>query len=156
MDATGYPEAASGQQPKAILMLDGGQRYEVVLTPERRHAVVRSVSPSGREAWRRNLPAEIENAVMLAHAGGRLYAALYVTAATGCRVVALDGATGDLLWERRPDGLGTVLHSKYRNRVTLSATEAAVLVSGHESAGSYRERLDPASGQTLSTEVVEP
>jgi hypothetical protein len=37
--------------------------------------------------------------------------------------------------------------------VALSAKPGAVLVSGEESAGSYRETLDPATGETLAREV---
>jgi outer membrane protein assembly factor BamB len=147
---------ASGSGLAVVLAAGDGGRFEAALAPDRHAVVLRRVSPSGEEAWRRALDTGMENAVALAHAGGHLYGALYVTAASGSRVVALDDATGEILWDRRPTGLGSVLHSKYANQVTLRAAPDAVHVLGLESAGGYREALDPATGRTLSHEVTAP
>ena len=95
------------------------------------------------------------NTAVLARDAGRLFAALY--AERGEQAPAwwpLTVQAAALLWDRVPEGIGPVLHSKYANRVTLSAGPGAVHVSGEESAGSYRETLDPATGETLAREVA--
>jgi hypothetical protein len=151
--------AAPGRQPPgpgpgATLPAPGGGRFEALPDPERRRVTLRRVLSSGEEGWRREVESGQANAAALASDAGRLFAALYARGASGARVVALDGASGASLWDRVPEGIGPVLHSKYANRVTLSAESGAVHVSGEESAGSYRETLDPATGETLAREVA--
>ena len=145
--------AAPGPGPGATLPDPGGGRFEAFPDPEQRRVTLRRVLSSGEEAWRREVQSGPATTAVLAGEGGRLFAALYARGASGARVVALDGASGALLWDRVPEGIGPVLHSKYANRVALSAKPGAVLVSGEESAGSYRETLDPATGETLAREV---
>ena len=106
-----------------------------------------------RPAWVFPIPAGTADAAALAKRAGRLYAALYRTSVSGCRVLALDADTGRRIWEVALQGVGPIHHSKYRNRVQLTFIQDRLVAFGDESAGRYVEVLDPGDGRLLSSRV---
>jgi hypothetical protein len=70
---------------------------------------------------------------------------------TGCTLVAFDLKRRRQLWKTNLKGIGPVGHSKYRNRINLTAGPgAAVTVFGWESFGRYLEVVDLKTGKTLT------
>jgi hypothetical protein len=80
---------------------------------------------------------------------GTLFVADYHAMASGCRVLAIDLRTGELLWKANLRGLGPIGHSKYRNRVNIETDGRVVTVRGLESAGRYIEFLSCETGETV-------
>lgn len=140
-------------RPAAVVPAPDGGVFTAAVAAGGHRVDVRRMSSTGAEVWARGLPTEAENVVALHHGEDRVYAALYADGATGSRVVALDADTGEPLWERRPEGVGAVGHSKYSNSVELSSRPGVVVVSGRESAGEFREELDAATGRPVSHEM---
>lgn len=85
---------------------------------------------------------------------GKLYTAQFSQSATGCTVLAQDAVTGAVFWQRVLEGLGSVHHSKYSNAVQMQFVGERLAVFGKESAGSYIEVLDSASGTVLYQRVI--
>ena len=111
---------------------------------------------AGQQTWSTAIPAPLAGKATLLAGGGRLYAALYSGSATGCEVIALDAASGSLLWRTSLRGLGPLHHSKYRNRVQLYFNEGWPVVFGDEAAGRYVEALEPKDGRTIYNQRVYP
>ena len=78
-----------------------------------------------------------------------LFVALYSQRSTGCCVLALNLSSWETLWERELKGLGSVGHSRYRNKVQMSIIESYLVIFGWESDGKYIEILDPVSGDLV-------
>lgn len=135
------------------LSLPDGEQVVADTLLAQRETVVRRVRADGAQAWRLTL-SDVADVVVLGCGGGRVYALVHPSGASGCRVAAVAEADGRLLWERRIDGPRPALHSKYSNRVELTVTGDAVVVDGRESAGTYRESLVAATGDTRSREVT--
>jgi len=72
---------------------------------------------------------------------------------TGCEVYALDLKTGKELWRSHLEGIGPIMHSKYRNHVAIENDGHAIIVRGKESSGSYIEYLDKDTGKTLANKA---
>ena len=104
---------------------------------------VRFIDRHGQVRW--TYTTDGREAFLLAH-GGVLYAAIYSPSATGAHVLALDGATGRVLWNAPILGLGSMMHSRYQNRVQMQRSAEQLAVYGDESGGRYLELLDPATG----------
>ena len=115
---------------------------------------LRRIGPQGNLLWEFAPEVTIENEAALAVHAGRLYAALYARGATGCRVLALEVSSGSLVWDVSLEGLGSVGHSKYSNRVQLRAEEDQVFIYGKEAAGRYVEVLDSSDGQQRAHRVI--
>lgn len=81
--------------------------------------------------------------------GKVLFAAIYSQGSTGCMIVALNLETGKTIWERQLISLGSVGHSRYRNRVQMILTDNKLVVFGWESGGKYIEISNPASGDLI-------
>lgn len=80
---------------------------------------------------------------------GKLYLAEFHQMVTGCQVESFDLKTGKSVWKTPLRGLGPIAHSKYYNRVLMRLEGKTLVIYGKESAGQYREVLDPKSGKML-------
>jgi len=78
-----------------------------------------------------------------------LYYPVFHFSGSGCQVVAYDLKKGKELWNTAVKGIGPVLHSAYRNLITLDVNSDVVSIYGHESFGDYIEFLDRNSGDTV-------
>ncbi len=157
MNLADHPQVGQNPGPHphvALRMTDGGQ-LEARTRPDRRQILLRRLHADGTQAWCLAIPGD-EDAVALARGRERLYTAVYPSGSAGCRVVAVAEADGALLWERQIQGPLPSLHSKYANRIEITATDDEVVVTGRESAGVYREVLDAATGNTRSRRVTAP
>jgi hypothetical protein len=81
--------------------------------------------------------------------GDVLYYPIFHFSSSGCQVVAYDLKKGEEVWKTSAKGIGGVLHSAYRNLITLDVSDDVVIIHGHESFGDYIEFLDRTSGQTI-------
>ena len=100
-------------------------------------------------------PVGYDRDAFLIAAGDALYAALYSATATGCRVLALEVSSGRELWQTRFAGIGSMMHSRYRNTVRMKLT-GQLSILGDEGGGQYVEVLDPATGNRLSHTRIDP
>jgi outer membrane protein assembly factor BamB len=83
-----------------------------------------------------------------------LYIAEYCPIASGCVVVALDLKTGEELWRSRLYGIGSTMHSEYRNLVNIETDGQRLIVNGNEGNGRYVEHLDLKTGKTLANKKL--
>jgi outer membrane protein assembly factor BamB len=123
--------------------------------PDRPVELKRARMP-GDPVWVRHLPNIQANSAALLLDAGQLYAALYLDGATGGHVIALEATSGKVRWAILLEGVGPILHSKYRNRIQMRFINKWLVVFGDESGGKYIEVLDPENGQRLSNRVVQP
>ncbi len=145
--------AADGR--KVVLEVEG-KRFGFGPTEGGREFAIQAILSTGDPAWVRAVPSTTADAAAMAERGGRLYVALYRTAVTGCRVLALDVATGNEIWEVSLQAVGILHHSKYVNRVQITLLGDALVVFGDESGGRYVEVLDPRDGHLISHRVEKP
>lgn len=82
--------------------------------------------------------------------GDRLYYADYSSLGSGGAIVAVNLATGKVIWRAPLEALGPIEHSKYLNRMNLQADANSVRITGNESAGRYVEVKDTATGRTIA------
>ena len=83
-----------------------------------------------------------------------LYLAEFSSLRTSCSIVAYDFKAKKELWKTDLKGIGPVVHSKYRNEVTITtAGDDAIFVMGNESRGRYIEYVDLKSGKTVGHKV---
>jgi hypothetical protein len=115
---------------------------------------VRRVGPTGDSTRVWSLACMTADSAALVVHDDILYVALYLRSATGCRVLAVDLASRERLWETRLKGLGSIGHSKYSNRVQMRMIGQWLVVFGREASGDYIEVLDPRNGQLISSERV--
>src|SRR5262245_55494137 len=94
-----WDDVPSGERQTSIVLdSEAGDRF-IFNSTGAETVEIKKVRSSGNTLWFQPIPAGRANsAVLLLHAG-KLYAALYSDIATGCRVLALDAASGALLWE---------------------------------------------------------
>ena len=104
---------------------------------------------TGIPVWTRRIPVSRANSAVLLHRAGKLYAALYSTIVTGCRSLALNATSGEVLWDTPLKGLGPLHHSKYSNFVQMRFIDERLAIFGKESSGKYVEVLDQNSGRML-------
>ncbi|HPE75148.1 MAG TPA: hypothetical protein PLC80_03630 [Draconibacterium sp.] len=78
-----------------------------------------------------------------------LFAAVYSQSSTGCKILALNLSSNQILWENQLLGLGSVGHSRYRNKVQMILTDNKLVVFGQELGGKYIEVRNPASGDLI-------
>lgn len=84
-----------------------------------------------------------------------LFVANYCRIATGCKVVAIELATGKELWTTELTGIGPTAHSKYKNSVNIETDGEKIIIYGNESHGKYVEHLDIKSGKMLLNKKLE-
>lgn len=114
--------------------------------------LVRRVSASGAVVWERSIaPGFGETAELAVDAArGRVFATRHSFLSSGCTLVALDLASGVMLWSLELQGIGPQDHSKYFNDVRLELRpDGSVVVFGNEAHGRYVERVDGAGGRTV-------
>lgn len=122
--------------------------FEVVFV-DNHIAEVYCADRTGNLKWRRRVQTIVADRAVLISEQGQLFVALYAHGFTGCQVFALDGSTGQHLWDTQLEGLGSVGHGRYSNRVQMKIRDGQLLVFGDEASGRYIEGLDPASGRQL-------
>lgn len=131
-----------------------GTRTYVVLAEGEQAFVERR--DGGAVLWRTLLP-EVrpfhDDAAVL-ELGGAPVVVLHSAIASGVAVWGLDAQTGALRWRCDPPGIGPVDHSKYRNRVAVSAhPQGHLIVRGEESSGKYVALVDPHDGRVIANEI---
>ncbi|MEK9141332.1 MAG: hypothetical protein AAB308_09790 [Nitrospirota bacterium] len=134
----------------SVLQVEDGSRFVFARIADGEMVELQQLRSTATPVWTRRIPAVRANAAVLLHRAGKLYAALYSNIATGCRILALDAASGDVLWDTPLKGLGPLHHSKYSNLVQLRLINNWLVVFGNESGGKYIEVLDLTRGQLLS------
>jgi len=78
-----------------------------------------------------------------------LFICLFSSSATGCYVLALNTSLWEIIWERQTPGLGSIGHSRYKNKVQMQMIENNLCVFGWESGGKYVDILDPTNGELV-------
>jgi outer membrane protein assembly factor BamB len=141
-----YPESVREGHNQAVGPTGAG--YEFVAGSES------YIARLGRDGWSTPVPHASGQQAAMAADEKRVYAALHSGARTGCNVLALDACTGAIVWQTRLLGVGSVVHSKYSNRVQMRTCHGCLAVYGEESAGRYTEILDPEDGARLQHEAV--
>jgi len=116
-------------------------------------STIRFSDKAGQTRWTH--PVGDDRDAYLIAAGDALYAALYSATATGCRVLALEVSSGRERWHTRLAGIGSMMHSRYRNTVQMKLT-GQLSILGDEGGGQYVEVLDPATGNRLSHTRIDP
>jgi len=117
---------------------------------------------NGAVAWSvdaaSDMPTYREGAIIggaIAVAGGRVFLARYMRAASGCRLSAWSATDGKLLWSVFLEGIGPIGHSMYSNRVQLTVTAAGdPLVFGLEAGGRYIEQRDATTGAQVNNQKL--
>jgi hypothetical protein len=84
-----------------------------------------------------------------------LYVAHFNRASTGCTVAAYELESGAMAWRRRLIGLGPIAHSEYLNDVQMQMVDGNLRVFGWESSGRYIEDVQPTTGASLATGLVD-
>jgi hypothetical protein len=107
------------------------------------------ISGDGREVY----SFQAHEETVFTRRGDILYIADFSPIATGCSLVAYDFKAKKELWKAKLKGIGPVAHSKYRNEVTISTWDEAIIVTGKEAAGRYIEFVDASSGKTVGHKV---
>jgi len=133
----------------SVLQAEDGSRFVFARIADGDMVELQRLRRTATPVWTRRIPALRANAAVLLHRAGKLYAALYSNIATGCRILALDAASGDVLWDTPLKGLGPLHHSKYSNAVQMRFIDDRLAIFGNESVGKYVEVLDPNSGQMM-------
>jgi hypothetical protein len=88
-----------------------------------------------------------------------LFFAHFSPTRTGCVVAAYDLDNCKEIWRTKLDGLGTIGHEQYRNRVTIDLSDnnrngdGVVSITGNETYGDYVEVLDQKTGRQLAHRV---
>jgi hypothetical protein len=91
-----------------------------------------------------------------------LYFAHFWWNGNGCTVSAHNLESGQKLWETELKGVGSAVHSAYRNDVAIELSrltgtegpdEGVVYIKGRESKGDYIEVLDRKTGQLLANKI---
>ena len=132
------------------LKMEDGSRFVFTRISGSEMVELQRLRSTGTSIWIRHIVGLRANASVFIHHAGKLYAALYSDTATGCRVLALDADSGNVLWEVPLKGLGFLHHSKYSNRVQMRFIDDQLVIFGNESAGKYIEVLAPSNGRMLS------
>jgi hypothetical protein len=149
-----WDAADGGREAGSVLQAEDGSRFVFTRAPDEETVELQRLEATGARLWTRRIPAMRANTAVLLRRASKLYTALYSDIATGCRVLAQDAASGEVLWERSLKGLGPLHHSKYSNLVQMRFIDDRLAVFGNESSGKYVEVLDPKNGQRLSNRVV--
>lgn len=128
--------------------------YAVIEQDER--AVVERRDARDRPQWRTVLdgvrPFHDHAAVL--EIGGQPIVVWHSPIAADVDVWALDADSGAIRWRARPNGIGSVKHSEYSNKVSATTdAQGRLVLFGAEASGSYIAVLDPATGTVLSDEV---
>jgi hypothetical protein len=139
--------AGGGRAARTTLEAEDGGRFVFAHILDGDVIELQRLRSTGVAVWTRRVPAFGANSAVLLHRAGKLYAALYNDIGTGCRVLAQDAVSGDVLWEAPLKGLGPLHHSKYSNLVQMRFIDDRLVVFGNESGGKYLEVLDPNSGR---------
>jgi len=145
---------AGKHRPDSVVQGEDGSRFAFASAPGEETIELQRLQATGTPLWIKRISAMGANAAVLLYRPGKLYAALYSEIATGCRVLAQDAASGNVLWDTPLRGLGPSHHSKYSNLVQMRFIDDRLVVFGNESGGKYVEVLDPDSGQLLSSREV--
>jgi outer membrane protein assembly factor BamB len=140
--------SAAHASPLHCLLQQAGDRYDLTLSRDHREPGIITISVSRDHKPVYEWTGHAYSVFQIV--GDRLYYADYSTSSSGGAVVAVDLATGKTLWREPLQALGPIEHSKYFNRLNLAADEAAVRVTGNESAGRYIEVKDAATGRTIA------
>ena len=85
-----------------------------------------------------------------------LFVAEYCPKTTGCRVVAVDLASGKTVWTTGLRGIELRAHFGYNNSVFIETDGKSVTIHGNESMGRYVERLDIKTGRMIANVKLEP
>lgn len=120
-----------------------------VVTLKRRKLVLRGPSWSVAVAAGHEL-----SGAALAADGGRVFVAFYNQIASTCQLAGFDGASGKQLWSVELDGVGTVGHSAYFNRVQMRIVGGHPTVFGWEARARYIEQRDAESGARVSHQLL--
>jgi hypothetical protein len=129
---------------------DGVFRLAATGSEENTRPAIISMDKAGNVRWSHALAGGREVEAFLLAAGNAVYGAIYSPSATGCRVLALAADTGRVLWETPLTGIGSMMHSRYRNQVQMTLADGRLAVFGDEGGGKYIEVLDAATGQPRS------
>jgi outer membrane protein assembly factor BamB len=139
----------------SVVQAEDGSRFVFARIADGEMVELQRLRSTATPVWTQRIATLRANAAVLLYHDGKLYAALYSNIATGCRILALDATSGDVLWDTPLKGLGPLHHSKYSNLVQMRFINDWLVVFGKESGGKYIEVLDPKSGQQLFNQVVQ-
>jgi outer membrane protein assembly factor BamB len=122
--------------PDGLVAIDRGLRY---------------LDLAGKVSW--STPTTSGDSAAAVSVDGKLIVATFSPLASGVQLEAFDRTTGKKVWtgdvELRP-----VAHSAYANRVTLEHRAGVLLLRGDESAWSYLQLFEPATGKRLFSDAA--
>lgn len=153
-----WDESTTGKHGAAdsVLQAEDGSRFVSARLTDSEVIELQRLRKIGTSPlWVQRIPALGANVVVFLHYAGKLYSALYSSNTTGCRVLAQDADSGDVIWETILKGLGPLHHSKYSNRVQMRFMNGQLTIFGNESGGKYVEILEANSGQLKAHQVFQ-
>jgi outer membrane protein assembly factor BamB len=119
------------------------------------HCRVMRIDPMGERIWRQAIEGiGVDSSAIIIH-DDLVYVAIYNRSATGAQVIALDVESGVKVWETALEGLGSIGHSKYSNRVQIQIIDDQLVIFGDESRGKYIEVLDSRDGLLIHNRKVQ-
>ncbi len=115
---------------------------------------IRRIVSTGESTLIWSRPTATANSAALVCQDDVLYVAFYSRSATGCRVLALNASSGEVLWETPLQGIGSIGHSKYKNSVQIRMMDEYLVIFGWEASGKYIEILNPQDGRLIFNRKV--
>lgn len=135
--------------PDLVIAGPGADHYQWKATRPDGPAAVSRLDPQGQPRWTTAVPSDFVPGAALVAADDRVILVHHSIISSGATAVALDAATGRILWTTDLQALGPVAHSEYLNHVAVELQGGAIVVFGAEAAGRYIEVVD-LDGRTTS------
>lgn len=142
--------------PRLIIPGPGGNAYDWSATRPDGPASVTRRDPQGTAKWTTAVPSDFVPGAALVDARDRVILVHHSVISSGATAVALDAATGRILWTTELEALGPVAHSQYLNHVAVELQGGAIVVFGDEIGGRYIEVLDLDGRITSNHRVSSP
>jgi len=134
--------------PLYCLLQQSGDEYDVTLSSAHREPGVVKIAVARDHKTAYEWAGHAHTVFQIV--GDRLYYADYSSLGSGGTIVAVNLATGKVIWRAQLDALGPIEHSKYYSRMNLQADANSVRITGNESAGRYIEVKDTSTGRTVA------
>ncbi len=147
--------AAPKHQARPVEIKTGALRCRFTYDAGARSTALECRNGQGQRTWGYDQTSTgFDGAALIADAK-LLYVAQFNRASSGCTVAAYELKSGAMAWRRKLIGLGPIAHSEYLNDVQMQLVDGNLRVFGWESSGRYIEDVQPPTGVTIATGLVD-
>jgi len=134
---------------------DGTLLHLLVIEDRLNYLRMELMSLDGKVRWKAPAMYGSPNTTATLVVGDVLYIALFHRISTGAQLIAVNLATGALVW--RADVVQmNVAHSQYWNDVSLEREGDRIVMHGYEASGCYTQTFALATGKRLSSTLSPP